>query len=81
MIVHVLFFGLIRDITAKPFADFELSEAATLETLRHKLYERFPKLKNQTTFKYAVNNEYCLDEKQQLKQGDEIALIPPVSGG
>ena len=29
----------------------------------------------------AVNMEYCLFEDMQLKDGDEVAIIPPVSGG
>jgi len=44
------------------------------------LIDKFPKLSNQNNFSIAVNMEYATDDIM-LQENDEIALIPPVSGG
>ena len=44
------------------------------------LRAQYPVLGELTSFAVAVNNEYAGPE-QQLREHDEIALIPPVSGG
>ena len=41
---------------------------------------RYPKMKALSSMMVAVNNSYAPDDLE-LKEGDEIALIPPVSGG
>jgi molybdopterin converting factor subunit 1 len=81
MNVSVLFFGITRDITNKSRDDFNLNEGATLALLDRAIVERYPNLSSKATYKWAVNETYCLDTSVKLNSGDEVALIPPVSGG
>ena len=52
----------------------------TVGELRQELSERFPELLDLKSLFIAVNNDYA-DDDRVLKSTDEIALIPPVSGG
>lgn len=80
MKVTLLAFGIAKDITGQRFLDWELPENATVGSLRAELVERFPRLSNLASVRLAVNSEYAAEELQ-LRENDEIALIPPVSGG
>jgi molybdopterin converting factor small subunit len=51
-----------------------------VEGLKLVLEEKFPEFKRLTTYMIAVNNEYAMP-KDSIQQNDEVAIIPPVSGG
>jgi molybdopterin synthase sulfur carrier subunit len=51
-----------------------------LYELQNKLKESFPKLESVVNFSIAINRAYT-KENCVINQHDEIALIPPVSGG
>lgn len=76
MRVRVLFFGPIVDLLEKNEDIFE--NQTDLSSLKETVFKKFPQLKN-LTFRIAVNQE--LKENAALKDGDEIALLPPFSGG
>ncbi len=82
MKVHVLFFGASHDITGVEEEQFEMrnSEASAGELRRH--YEaRFPRLREMgASLLVAVNQEFR-PASWPLKDGDEVAFLPPVSGG
>lgn len=81
MQVHVLFFGVLKDLAGKPSDSLNLPENATLgDVLRH--YEQeIPRLKeSKGSLAMSVNQEYA-GPATRLKTGDEVALLPPVSGG
>ncbi|MEM7548933.1 MAG: MoaD/ThiS family protein [Bacteroidota bacterium] len=80
MNVSVLFFGITKEKTGFSNYSFNLDPQSDLRVLEEELFRKFPKLKSEITFKFAVNNEYILGN-QVLNNGDEVALIPPVSGG
>lgn len=79
--VTVLLFAAHRDLVGVSEVDVELSEGAKtvdlLSTLRSRggAWATLP-----STAALAVNQRYA-DEDTILKAGDEVALIPPVSGG
>lgn len=79
MKVNVLAFGIAKEIFGKTVIDVELSES-TIAALKHTLEEKYPRLKQLATYMVAVNNEYA-QPTQQINSNDEIAIIPPVSGG
>ncbi|MBL7874349.1 MAG: MoaD/ThiS family protein [Cyclobacteriaceae bacterium] len=79
MVVKIKAFGISRDILGKREVDFELS-GVSVGDLRNTLGQRYPDLKKLNSLFIAVNQAYAPDETL-LKQTDEIALIPPVSGG
>ncbi len=81
MKVKLLFFASCRDIVGVKETDFELEASATLGDLKYSLRSTYPQLATrEKTLSFAVNAEYA-DDSVKLSEGDEIALIPPVSGG
>ena len=80
MKVNVLAFGIAKDIFGSSSIAVELPENGTTQSLKQSLEERYPRLKHIVSYMVAVNNEYATDESL-LTEGDEIAIIPPVSGG
>ena len=80
MKVNVLAFGIAKDIFGGSFVEVELPENGTTQSLKESLEDRYPRLKHLVSYMVAVNNEYAVDESL-LTERDEIAIIPPVSGG
>ena len=81
MKVKLLFFASCRDIVGEKEMDFEVASDATVGTLKQTLSDRYPRLSAiESTLSLAVNAEYANDATV-LKNGDEVAFIPPVSGG
>jgi molybdopterin synthase catalytic subunit len=81
MRVHVLFFGMLRESAGKSSEEIEMPEGASLrDVLRH--YEsHIPRFTESTaSLAIAVNQQYAPPDTK-LKANDEIALLPPVSGG
>lgn len=73
-------FGISRDILGQRETIMEVSEGCTVAELKAMLFHRFPRLQGLRSLFVAVNSEYANDTRL-LAAGDEIALIPPVSGG
>jgi len=81
LVVRVLFFASAREITGTASIEIDLHEGATVNELREELLKRFPSLEGiEKKFAIALNEEYVVDDST-LGNGDEVALIPPVSGG
>jgi molybdopterin synthase sulfur carrier subunit len=80
MMGKILAFGVVKEIMGGALNDVAFDDGITVEALKSKLEEQFPRLKQLTTFMIAVNGEYAT-AGQVIKQGDEVAIIPPVSGG
>jgi len=79
MIVKIKTFGISRDILGGREVNMELS-GPSVGDLRKSLSKQYPALDKLNSLFIAVNQEYAPDEKE-LSATDEIALIPPVSGG
>lgn len=81
MRVRVLFFGMLKDLAGKPNETLELREGATVRDVLAYCEFQIPRLKDVTpSLAIAVNQHYASAETA-LKSGDEVALLPPVSGG
>jgi len=81
MRVRVLFFGQLKDIVGASEESAELSEGAKLEDLFERYGRRFPKFAEfRPSIAASVNQEYA-DSRAPLANGDEVAFLPPVSGG
>jgi len=76
--MQIVFFGLARDVTGMSSMDME-GECAVKE-LKERLSLQFPRFDKLKGCLIAVNEEYASDERL-IKQGDTVAIIPPVSGG
>jgi molybdopterin converting factor subunit 1 len=75
--IRVLFFGRLRDVVGTN--EIIASDIKDIEDLKKYLFEKFPKLKGEI-FSVALNYE-IIHTNENLKDNDEVALIPPVSGG
>jgi molybdopterin converting factor small subunit len=80
MKINVLAFGIAKDIFGGTGVSVELANDASVYNLRYALEKEYPRLKQLATYMIALNNEYALPE-DGIHPDDEIAVIPPVSGG
>jgi molybdopterin synthase catalytic subunit len=81
MRVQVVFFGILKDIVGSSEAQFELHVGATAAELWTVLQAQTPGLARfQKSVAVAVNQHYS-EPGTLLHEGDEVALLPPVSGG
>ena len=78
--MNVLVFGIVKDIVNGSTIVVELNGVSTVDNLRTLLEEKYPRLKQLASYMIAVNNEYA-SAGQAIELKDEIAIIPPVSGG
>jgi len=83
MKVKVMFFAKSREVAGCSECVVEMEDGAQTRDLLMKLYAQYPAL--ETVMKscvLAVNQEYIqLDQQLPLKETDEVAIIPPLSGG
>ena len=77
---NILAFGIAKEIVGGASVKILFDDGITVEDLKAKLVLQFPRLKQLSSFMIAVNGEYAVPGKI-IKQTDEIAIIPPVSGG
>ncbi len=61
--------------------ELEIAPGATLSDVQQALTARLPELRWPRDMLWAVNQEYAVGGISRLKDGDEVAIIPPVSGG
>ncbi|HWJ28387.1 MAG TPA: molybdopterin converting factor subunit 1 [Flavisolibacter sp.] len=80
MRVKILAFGIIKEIFGERQIVLELANGTTINDLNQILINQFPALSKLNSLMVAVNDEYA-EDVVVINPGDEIALIPPVSGG
>ena len=81
MVVTIRLFARLRELTGQSELSRELSAGATAGAAWQSLVHEFPALADYgRTVSCAVNEEYAR-MTDALKDGDEVAFLPPVSGG
>ena len=81
MQVRVLFFGMLREIAGGSEQRLAVADDARLADLLGECEKKWPKLADYLpATATAVNQEFAAPDTR-LKDGDEVALLPPVSGG
>jgi molybdopterin synthase catalytic subunit len=79
--VEVLLFGPLADVAATPRVRWSIAAGARVGDLLDRVAERWPALRPRlASVAVAVNLAYAT-RGAVLSAGDEVALIPPVSGG
>lgn len=79
--MKIISFGVTKDITGSLFIDFDAGEnKVSIAEFKERLFRKYPALGNLAALSFAVNNEYTTIETV-VGNDDEVALIPPVSGG
>lgn len=81
MQVRVLFFGQLKDVTGEAQAALEVPEGTSVEQVFEQYADRFPRLRDLApNIAMALNHEFA-SPGAVVSNGDEIAFLPPVSGG
>lgn len=80
MQISILLFGIAKDIIGEKILEIEVEERCNVGSLKQAVVDRFPRFEALKYLGVAVNNEYAANETI-VKPDDEVALIPPVSGG
>jgi molybdopterin converting factor subunit 1 len=79
--ITVLFFASLRDRAGTRSIQMQISSGTTVAGLRTMLGEKFPPLAGLVDHSLvSINQEYVFNENQ-VPDGAEVALFPPVSGG
>ena len=79
--VNVKLFAMVRDLVGSGEVELSLPDRSSTTAFMSALVLQFPQLEEwRPHVRIAVNSEY-VGEDRALEEGDESALIPPVSGG
>lgn len=81
MQIRILFFGVLKDIVGRNHDEVKLPEGSSVGDLIAYCESRFPGVRESlSSVAIAVNHQYA-GPGSTLREGDEVALLPPVSGG
>lgn len=80
--MEILLFGIAKDIVGKSSFSFEKEDHLPVSVfeLKEKLRGTYPEFRKLSSLAVAVNSSYA-EDGARLNETDEIAIIPPVSGG
>jgi molybdopterin synthase catalytic subunit len=79
--VKVLFFGVLKDISGVSEQELDVAEGSRIESVFEHYAERRPKLRELSASIVAARNHRFAARDEAVETGDEIAFLPPVSGG
>lgn len=79
MKVEVKFFARGREIVGEKQKELEVEDGMMLKDLKELLIQEYPDLKKEKII-VSLNHKYAHPE-EILKDNDEVAVFPPVSGG
>ncbi|WP_313368229.1 MoaD/ThiS family protein [Sphingobacterium mizutaii] len=80
MKITVLGFGIAKEIFGSSEIHLDVNEDLNVGDLRSVLEEKYPQLNILKSYMLAIDEEYA-EDSQIINSGNEIAVIPPVSGG
>jgi molybdopterin converting factor subunit 1 len=80
MKVNLLAFGIAREILKTKKLALDVRPGDTIATLKQQLLDHYPDLGKLKSLSFAVGENYQQDS-YTLSDNDEVAIIPPVSGG
>ena len=78
--MKILAFGIVKDIFSNSIIDVDIKNNSSIEELKKILEKKYPLLKQLGSYMIAVDNEYASDD-DTINENNEVAIIPPVSGG
>lgn len=80
MRIRIQYYASLRELVGTPSEELNLEEGARIEDLMRRIKETHKPLKGLKRILIAVNGEY-MEINRDLREGDLVALFPPVSGG
>ena len=80
MKINLLAFGIARDILGAGSLEVDFTGHPSIGNVKQYLSRQYPEFEKLASLSLAVNANY-VDDDYLIKQGDEVVVIPPVSGG
>jgi molybdopterin synthase catalytic subunit len=81
MHVRVLFFGILRELVGRPAEESDFPEGSDLGSVFESYASRYPRLRDMAKSIVMARNQEFAALSTALEEGDEVAFLPPVSGG
>lgn len=81
MKVRLLFFAVLRDIAGVDARELVLADGTTARDVWQSLRNELPRLADYVQPPMIAVNETYAEPETILREGDELAFIPPVAGG
>ncbi len=81
MRIRVLFFGVLHDIVGLREDSLDVSDGARLDTVFEHYAARFPRFREMSSSVVLALNQQFSAPSSAISEGDEVAFLPPVSGG
>lgn len=81
MKVHLKLFAGVREIAGREEMEFDIAQGTTAGELWERLLTEHPKLSPYTEIVKIAVNQDIVDRAVELQSEDEVAFLPPVSGG
>src|SRR5580704_2110804 len=81
MRARVLFFGILKEVVGHPAEDAEFPAGADLRAVFECYAARFPQIRQMAASIVVARNQEFATLSTRLADGDEVAFLPPVSGG
>lgn len=79
--IRVLFFGVLKDIVGQREEWIEVPEGGRIETVFELYAARFPRIREASSSIVLALNQQFSPPAAPVAEGDEVAFLPPVSGG
>ncbi len=81
MRVRVLFFGMLKELVGRPSEDADFPQGADLRAVFDTYATRYPCLRELAPSIVVARNQEFAQLSASITEGDEVAFLPPVSGG
>jgi molybdopterin synthase catalytic subunit len=81
MRVQILFFGVLKDLVGRSAEEADFPGGADLRAVFETVAARCPPLKEMARSIVLARNREFADLSTTIEDGDEVAFLPPVSGG
>jgi molybdopterin synthase catalytic subunit len=79
--VKVLFFGVLKDVVGRAEDRLDLESGATVGRIFDHYCGQFPRMREMAGSILLARNQEFAEPSASIADGDEIAFLPPVSGG
>ena len=80
MTLNILTFGIAREMAGNATMMADVPDNVSVSALKELIKERYPAMGSLSSFAIAVNGAYATADTT-IHAADEVAIIPPVSGG
>jgi MoaE-MoaD fusion protein len=81
MKVRVLFFGMLRELVGRPSEEADFPQGSDLRSIFDSYAARHPRLRELAPSIVMARNQEFAQLSTTIADGDEVAFLPPVSGG